>query len=176
MSNINNNKKMKILTFITLGIVISGVLAVGSLDINSDDCNVYTGKFGTAKSNGTGATKLSMSGEVSFTTGTADAVVKISYSDDTYYNQDKYFGLVTEDGQKSENTCLTLKLFKYTSDKYTDPVEVLDLPITSEKNDSTRWRTYTLNFKGGEMKARLIESETPTTYVYTGYYGLAYYL
>lgn len=117
-----------------------------------------------------------MSGVVSFTTGTADAVVKISYSDDKYFNDEKFFGLVTEDGQKSENTCLTLKLFKYTSDKYTDPVEVLDLPIVNEKNEATRWRAYVLNFKGSEMKARLIETETPTTYVYTGYYGLAYYL
>lgn len=39
---------MKIFTFITLAIVISGVLAVGSLDINADACNTYTGKFGTA--------------------------------------------------------------------------------------------------------------------------------
>lgn len=39
-----------------------------------------------------------MSGVVSFTTGTADAVVKISYSDDIFYNDDKFFGLVTEDG------------------------------------------------------------------------------
>jgi hypothetical protein len=53
---------------------------------------------------------------------------------------------------------------------------VLDLPIVNEKNEATRWRTYVLNFKGSEMKARLIETETPTTYVYTGYYGLAYYL
>lgn len=89
---------MKIFTFITLGIVISGVLAAGSLDINGDACNTYTGKFGTALSNGTGATKLAMSGVVSFTSGTADAVVKISYSDDKFYNDDKFFGLVTEDG------------------------------------------------------------------------------
>lgn len=89
---------MNIFTFITLGIVISGVLAVGSLDINTEACDVYTGKFGTAISNGIGATKLSMSGVVSFTTGTADAVVKISYSDDKYFNDEKFFGLVTEDG------------------------------------------------------------------------------
>lgn len=70
---------------------------------------------------------------------------------------------------------MNLRLYKYTSSSFSDPV-LSDLAITSDKNDSTRWRYYVLNFKGSELKTRLVETESATLYTYTGYYGLVYLL
>jgi hypothetical protein len=88
---------------IGLALLLAVISAKGSLSINSFSCDVFTGKFGTTNStNGVGTTKLSFGGEVNIVNGSADALIKFRYSDDDYYNNSTFFGLVTEDGLKSE--------------------------------------------------------------------------
>lgn len=91
-------------------------------------------KFGTANNpDGSGATKLAFTGDVAFVNGT-DVKVNLRYSDVDLYNDATYFGLVKEDGKTDATTCLDLKLWKFTSNTYSDPVQVTDLPITSSNN------------------------------------------
>jgi len=85
----------------TLLIVV--ISANGTMSPNSLSCDVFTGKFGTTNSaNGVGTTKLAFGGEVNIVNGSADALVKFRYSDDDFYNNSTFFGLVTEDGLKPE--------------------------------------------------------------------------
>jgi hypothetical protein len=45
----------------------------------------------------------------------------LRYSD-PLYNDATYFGLVKEDGKTEDSTCLDLKLWKFTSSTYADPL------------------------------------------------------
>ena len=94
---------MKMYSVIGVALLLVVVSTKGTMSINSLSCDVFTGKFGTTNSaNGVGTTKLAFGGEVNIVTGSADAIVKFRYSDDDFYNNSTFFGLVTEDGLKSE--------------------------------------------------------------------------
>lgn len=102
---------------LALALLITACLA--RVGVNDPDCDVFTGKFGTAASGGTGATKLAFNGEASFAAGTSNLSVKLRYSDDVYYNDPKYKGLTKEDGISNDLTCLDLKLLKFPDSTYT---------------------------------------------------------
>lgn len=91
------------LSLIGLAVLFTMIYANGTMNINSLACDVFTGKFGTTNSaDGTGTTKLAFGGNVSIADGSADAIVKFQYSDDDFYNNSTFYGLVTEDGLKPE--------------------------------------------------------------------------
>lgn len=119
-------------------IIFTLLVAIGlaqRLSINDENCNKYTDKFGTANNDdGTGATKLAFTGDVAFVAGSSDVKVNLRYSDVDLFNDKTYFGLVKEDGKPEASTCLDLKLWKYTSNTYSDPEIVNDLPITPSNN------------------------------------------
>ena len=80
-------------TLLILGL-LSIVFAQTRLDYNSEQCNNYTKKFGTANAaNGVGATSLAYTGDAAFVPGTANLQVNLRYSD-SLYNDATYFGLV----------------------------------------------------------------------------------
>ena len=121
--------------YILLGLFLLTIAAGQRLDYNSANCNKYLNKFGTANNaDGSGATKLAFTGDVSFVAGTTDVKVNLRYSDVDLFNDATYFGLVKEDGKADTTTCLDLKLWKFTSNTYSDPVQVTDLPITNSNN------------------------------------------
>lgn len=41
---------------------------------------------------------------------------------DSLFNDAKYWGLTKEDGKTLDSTCLDLKLWKFTSSNYSDPL------------------------------------------------------
>ncbi|CAK68444.1 unnamed protein product (macronuclear) [Paramecium tetraurelia] len=160
-------------------IVVVAILALASaqrLDINSASCNNYLKKFGTANNpDGSGATKLAFTGDVAFGTGSTDVKVNLRYSDVDLFNDATYFGLVQEDGKTAATTCLDLKLWKFTSNTYSDPVQVTDLPITASNNFQKQWRYYTFTIPGKDLGTRLVTTTNSNQFVYKGYYAVAYY-
>lgn len=65
------------------------------LDINSKDCGIYTGKFGTVNNaDGVGASKIAFTGDAAFVGSSSDVEVKLRYSDVDYFNDQKFYGLV----------------------------------------------------------------------------------
>ncbi|CAD8204227.1 unnamed protein product [Paramecium pentaurelia] len=165
---------MKIIVFLIV------LFAIGSttqrLNPSGLECNKYLEKFGTANnSDGSGATKLAFSGDVYFIPGTANLKVNLRYSDVDLFNDPKYFGLVQEDGKSAEETCLDLKLFKYTSNLYADGVEVTDLKITPSNNFQKQWRYYSFIIPGAEFSTRLVQTTNSNQFLYKGYYAIAYY-
>ncbi|CAD8211121.1 unnamed protein product [Paramecium octaurelia] len=205
-------------------IIIVAYLVIYSLgqriDFNSDNCNKYLQKFGTADgagaaklaspgnilsttgtgtttsgstgtgtttsgstgtgttasgSTGTGATKLAFTGDVAFVTGSTDVKVNLRYSDVDLFNDPTYFGLVQEDGKTAATTCLDLKLWKFTSNSYSDASLVTDLPITASNNFNKQWRYYTFTIPGKELGTRLVQTTNSNQFIYKGFYAIAYY-
>lgn len=125
---------MKTIFIITILVVLG--LSAG-LTVNDLGCNKYLEKFGTANnSDGSGASKIAFTGDVSFITGTANAKVNLRYSDVDLFNDPTYYGLVKEDGKTADTVCLELRLSKYTSNSYSDPSLVTDLVLTPSNNFS----------------------------------------
>lgn len=60
--------------------------------------------------------------------------VTLRYSDVEFYNDEKFKGLVKEDGIPQTSTCLEMKLFKFTSNSYADPIQVTDLKISNSSS------------------------------------------
>ncbi|CAD8185193.1 unnamed protein product [Paramecium octaurelia] len=147
------------------------------LDINSDSCRKYLQKFGAADvPDGYGATKLSSSGDVKFVTGSNDVQVNLRYSDFDLFYDTTYFGLVQEDGKPASDTCLDLKLWKFTSNSYSDPIQVTDIPIIASNNFTKRWRYYTFIIPGKELGTRLVQTSNSNQFIYKGFYAIAYYV
>ncbi|CAD8211799.1 unnamed protein product [Paramecium octaurelia] len=167
---------MKTISIIAI-IVVLQLGQVSSLSFNDPECSAkYLNKFGTANNaDGSGASKIAFTGDVSFVSGTANAKVNLRYSDVDLYNDPTYYGLVKEDGKSADQVCLDLKLWKYTSNSYSDPQQVTDLTITSSNNFSKQWRYYSFTIPGAELKTRLVETSNSNQFIYKGYYALAYY-
>ncbi|CAD8211787.1 unnamed protein product [Paramecium octaurelia] len=163
---------MKMLVFLFTCFVIG----LARLPIEGPECNIYLEKFGTANNeDGSGATKLAFSGDVSYIIGTSNLKVNLRYSDVDRFNDLKFFGLVQEDGKKADETCLDLKLYKFTSNQYADGIEVTDLPITPSNNLQKQWRYYSFIIPGEQFETRLVKTSNSNQYIYKGYYAIAYY-
>ncbi|CAD8195950.1 unnamed protein product [Paramecium pentaurelia] len=160
-------------------LLLSFLLAItfqARLDFNAPECNKYLEKFGTANNpDGTGASKIAFTGDVSFIAGTSNVKVNIRYSDVELFNDATYFGLVQQDGKTPEQTCLDMKLYKYTTETYSDKSEVTTLEITSSNNFQKQWRYYSFTIKGEELSTYLVQSSNSNQYIYDGYYAIAYY-
>ncbi|CAD8210720.1 unnamed protein product [Paramecium pentaurelia] len=160
-------------------IIVAFLMALGlsqRLSFNDQNCNKYLEKFGTANNpDGTGATKLAFTGDVQFVTGTTNVKVNLRYSDVDLFNDATYFGLVQEDGKTAATTCLDLKLWKFTSNAYSDPVQVTDLPITPSNNFQKQWRYYSFTIPGDQLATRLVQTTNSAQFIYKGYYAVAYY-
>ncbi|CAD8121575.1 unnamed protein product [Paramecium sonneborni] len=159
--------------------LISCLMAItlqARLDINSPECNYYLEKFGTANNaDGTGASQIAFSGDIGFIDGTANVLVNLRYSDVKFYNDAKYFGLVQEDGKTPEDTCLDLKLYRFSSNTYSDKSEVTTLKLTHSSSFQKQWRYYSFTILGEDLKTYLIETKNSEQYIYNGYFALAYY-
>ncbi|CAD8126213.1 unnamed protein product [Paramecium sonneborni] len=159
-------------------IIFTIIITIGytqRLSYNDQNCDKYLKKFGTANNiDGSGATKLAFTGDISFVNG-ADVKVNLRYSDVDLFNDPTYFGLVKEDGKPEATTCLDLKLWKFTSNTYSDPVQVTDLPITSTNNFQKQWRYYSFTIPGGQLSTRLVETSNTNQFIYKGYFAVSYY-
>ncbi|CAD8115986.1 unnamed protein product [Paramecium sonneborni] len=155
-------------------ITIINILELGQVlgfTINDPECNKYLEKFGT-KDN---PSKIAFTGDVSYTQGTANAQINLRYSDKDLFNDPIFFGLVKEDGKTAETVCLELRLYKFSSKDFKNPVQVSDLPLTASNNTLEQWRQYSFTIPGNELRTRLIESNNTDYYIYNGYYAIAYY-
>ncbi|CAK92781.1 unnamed protein product (macronuclear) [Paramecium tetraurelia] len=161
---------------IIIGLCLLILVTSQRISINDQNCNKYLQKFGTANNpDGTGATKIAFTGDVAFITNSTSVKVKLRYSDVDLFNDPTYFGLVQEDGKKAETTCLDLKLWKFTSNTYSDPVQVTDLPITNENNNQKQWRYYSFTIPGDQLGSKLVVTQNSAQFIYKGYFAIAYY-
>ncbi|CAD8105098.1 unnamed protein product [Paramecium primaurelia] len=160
-------------------IIVAFLVALGlsqRLSINDPNCNNYLKKFGTANNpDGTGATKLAFTGDIAFVSGSTDVKVNLRYSDVDLFNDATYFGLVQEDGKTAAQTCLDLKLWKFTSNAYSDPTQITDLPITPSNNFQKQWRYYSFTIPGAQLASRLVETKNANQFIYKGFYAISYY-
>ncbi|CAK68453.1 unnamed protein product (macronuclear) [Paramecium tetraurelia] len=134
------------------------------LDINSENCNKYLQKFGTANNpDGTGATKLAFTGDIAFVSGSTDVKVNLRYSDVDLFNDATYFGLVQEDGKTAATTFI---LIQY---------KLLIYPQPASNNFQKQWRYYTFTIPGKELETRLVQTTNSNQFIYKGYYAISYY-
>ncbi|CAD8196860.1 unnamed protein product [Paramecium octaurelia] len=162
--------------YIIIGLCILAIVTGERISINDQNCNKYLQKFGSANNpDGTGATKLAFTGDVAFITNSTSLKVNLRYSDVDLFNDPKYFGLVQEDGKTPETTCLDLKLWKFTSNTYSDPVQVTDLPITNSNNFQKQWRYYSFTIPGDQLASKLVLTQNSAQFIYKGYFAIAYY-
>ncbi|CAD8124867.1 unnamed protein product [Paramecium sonneborni] len=163
---------MKIIT------LLSVLFVIGSnqrLPIGSSECSIYLAKFGTANNvDGSGATKLAFSGDVQFENG-IDVKVSLRYSDVDLFSNLTYYGFVKEDGKPQESTCLDLKLYKYTSNSYSDAIEIKNFAITSSNSTQKQWRYYHFTIPGTQLNTSLVFTQNSNQFLYKGYYAIAYY-
>ncbi|CAK64607.1 unnamed protein product (macronuclear) [Paramecium tetraurelia] len=148
-------------------IFIINIIVVFSLRLKSGQCfqcqavNDYLEKFGLPDHvDGSGASKLVFTGDVSFVTGTVNAKVNLRYSDADFFNDQIRIGL---------------KLWRYTSNKYSDPLKVTDLTIIPSNNSEKQWRFYSFIIPQNEFKIKLVETSNSDQFIYTGYYALTFY-
>ncbi|CAD8211781.1 unnamed protein product [Paramecium octaurelia] len=166
---------MRIMFIITI-IAVLQLESVSSLSIHDRECERYLEKFGGPDfQDGATFSKVSLSGDVSFIAGTANAKIDISYFDFNLFNHPIYFGLVKEDGKTEDQVCLELKLWQYTSSTFDNPVQVTDLTITPSSNSEKRQRYYSFIIPQNEFKARLVETSNSDQFIYAGYYSIAFY-
>ncbi|CAK64605.1 unnamed protein product (macronuclear) [Paramecium tetraurelia] len=162
--------------FIITIIAVLQLEIVSGLSINDPDCMKYLWKFGYFNySEGLGPLKVAFTGDVSFITGTNNAKVSLRYSDADLFNDPIYFGLTKEDGKTEDQVCLDLKLWRYTSNKYSDPLKVTDLTIIPSNNSEKQWRYYSFIIPQNEFKIKLVETSNSDQFIYTGYYALTFY-
>ncbi|CAK63884.1 unnamed protein product (macronuclear) [Paramecium tetraurelia] len=162
-------------TILLLSVLLATTLCA-RLDFNSKECNIFLEKFGTAdNADGSGASKIAFAGDVSFIGGTANVKVNVRYSDVASFNDPKYYGLVQQDGNTPEQTCLDMKLFKYTSSAYADKSEVTTLTIVPSNNFQKQWRYYSFTIKGEELNQYLVQTTNSNQFIYNGYFAIAYY-
>ncbi|CAK64602.1 unnamed protein product (macronuclear) [Paramecium tetraurelia] len=162
--------------FVNTILVVIYLGQVSGLSFDDPNCMKYLNKFGTvSNAERTATSKLAFTGYVSFVQGNTIAQVNLRYNDDDLFTDVTYFGLVKEDGKSADEVCLDLKLWQYTSNKYSDPVQVTDLTITSSTNFSKFWRYYVFTIPRTELKTRLVETSNTEQFIYTGYFALAYY-
>ncbi|CAD8125406.1 unnamed protein product [Paramecium sonneborni] len=159
-----------------LFVLVMLMIVVGErLSINDPKCYKYFQKFGTANNpDGTGASLAAFTGDVQFV-NQADVKVTLRYSDEKLFNDPMYFGLVQEDGNPEENTCLDLKLWKFSSNQYSNPIQITDLPITSSNNSQRKWRFYHFTIPQTDIKKRLQETSNSDQFIYKGYFAIGYY-
>ncbi|CAD8210718.1 unnamed protein product [Paramecium pentaurelia] len=131
-------------------------------------------KFGTANSpDGPKATKLALTGDIAFVSGSTDVKINLKYSNLDLINDDTNSSITQVDGKTTTTPCLDLKLWKFTSNSYSDPVEVTDLPITPDFQK--QWRYYSFNIPKADLAKRLLKTQNTNQFIYKGFYAIAYY-
>ncbi|CAD8105096.1 unnamed protein product [Paramecium primaurelia] len=163
---------MKTLIILT-SLIASGLSQIVS-GINDLLCNKYLEKFGTANSpDGAEATKLAFTGDIAFVSESTDVKINLKYSNLDLINDDTNSSITQVDGKTTTTTpCFDLKLWKFTSNSYSDPVEVTDLPITSDFQK--QWRYYSFNIPKADLEKRLLKTQNTNQFIYKGFYAIAY--
>lgn len=94
----------------------------GRIEFNSDECKNYLKKIKNIISgNEIGSTYLTYTAITTYETETSNLIITLWYYD-PLYDDAIYWGLSQEDGKIIESTCLNLKLWKFRSPNFNNPV------------------------------------------------------
>ncbi|CAD8149942.1 unnamed protein product [Paramecium pentaurelia] len=100
--------------------------------------------------------------------------VIIGYSDIDYFNDPDYFGLVNEDGNFSDSICFNLKIYKYTSNTYSDYLEITDLTILASNNSKKKQRYYSFTLEGEKLQQFMVKTSNSHQYIYRGFFAFVF--
>ncbi|CAK64603.1 unnamed protein product (macronuclear) [Paramecium tetraurelia] len=108
---------------------------LSSLNFDDPNCMKYLNKFNKLNPN-------DGLGDIYLVTNSNNAKISLRFIDADLFNDPIYFGFIKEDGKTDDQVCLKLKLWQYTSNKYSDPLKITDLTIIPSNNSEKQWRYY----------------------------------